>query len=392
MANQSDTYRETKPATNPISVLITGTSKNPYITLLCDHLNQDGVATILCAKMPSERWLWQKRHEIDVIHIQWIQPHYRTMILGRWGIENPFSFLRFIGKLLWAYLLGYKLVWTVHNLMPHQNYLPWLNYAGRLLVTRMAHAIIGHCCYSISAVKERFYRQHKSYLVPHGNYVGAYPNETDQKSARQRLGLADEDFVFLFLGHIKAYKGIDVLLESFRKLPQQNCTLLICGECRSALRRRTLLKLATQDPRIRFVFDYIPNEDLQYYFSASNVVVAPFQNILTSGSVILGLSLGRPVIAPSQGCLPELVTERVGILYDQEQPNGLYQALNAIQSAPVEQMGREALELITQDQYQWSSVAKSLHKIYKIVLKSGANRKDEVINELPHIVSQRSSH
>ena len=53
----------------------------------------------------------------------------------------------------------------------------------------------------------------------------------------------------------------------------------------------------------------------------------PFRDILTSGSAILALSHGRPVIAPAIGCLPETLPADAAILYDPDAPEALGAAL-----------------------------------------------------------------
>jgi beta-1,4-mannosyltransferase len=76
---------------------------------------------------------------------------------------------------------------------------------------------------------------------------------------------------------------------------------------------------------------FFANEEFQRYFNAADVSVLPFLDVLTSGSTITALSFGVPVIVPPVGCLRELVDERVGILYEQQQPGALQEAMLAIQ-------------------------------------------------------------
>ena len=56
-------------------------------------------------------------------------------------------------------------------------------------------------------------------------------------------------------------------------------------------------------------------------------MVLPFVATTTSGSLILALWWGKPVIASAFGCLPTTVRENAGILYDPEQEDGLCQAM-----------------------------------------------------------------
>jgi len=68
---------------------------------------------------------------------------------------------------------------------------------------------------------------------------------------------------------------------------------------------------------------------MQVYLRACDVLVTPYNEVLSSGSAILGLSFGRPVIAPAIGCLKDLIVEGCGFLYDPSQPDGLQDAMRA---------------------------------------------------------------
>src|SRR5690606_21590296 len=69
--------------------------------------------------------------------------------------------------------------------------------------------------------------------------------------------------------------------------------------------------LARGDARIRLHLRFIPDDEVPVFLSACDLVVLPFDSILNSGSVLLALSLDRPVLAPRLGALPE-IQARVG--------------------------------------------------------------------------------
>jgi glycosyltransferase involved in cell wall biosynthesis len=68
---------------------------------------------------------------------------------------------------------------------------------------------------------------------------------------------------------------------------------------------------------------------MQVYLRACNVLATPYLEVLSSGSAILGLSFGRPVIAPAIGCLKDLIVEGCGFLYDPSRPESLQAAMRA---------------------------------------------------------------
>ncbi|MCU0489694.1 MAG: hypothetical protein MUE67_12185, partial [Anaerolineales bacterium] len=66
------------------------------------------------------------------------------------------------------------------------------------------------------------------------------------------------------------------------------------------------------------------------------------RDILTSGSAMLAISEGKPVIAPACGCLPELLGEDCAVLYPPEDPTGLVEALKRCAQLDLRQMGINA--------------------------------------------------
>jgi glycosyltransferase involved in cell wall biosynthesis len=71
----------------------------------------------------------------------------------------------------------------------------------------------------------------------------------------------------------------------------------------------------------------VDDVDVQLYFEAADWVVLPYRDVLTSGSALLALSFGRPVVAPRRGCLADL-DETDGVLrYEPDHPGALAHAL-----------------------------------------------------------------
>jgi glycosyltransferase involved in cell wall biosynthesis len=125
-------------------------------------------------------------------------------------------------------------------------------------------------------------------------------------------------------------KGIEQLLSAFAALPDERTRLVIAGAPGPATEYVEGLRAsAAQDARVLFRAEWIPEERVQGYFAAADVAVTSFARVLTSGSVMLALSFGKPVIAPAAGCLPEVVPPDAGWLYDEHDPSGLLAALKA---------------------------------------------------------------
>src|SRR3546814_17987308 len=80
--------------------------------------------------------------------------------------------------------------------------------------------------------------------------------------------------------------------------------LLIAGKADTPAYAKKLRALGGEDERIRFSFDFIPDDALQLYLSAADLVVIPFRKATNSGSVALALSFPRTAAVPD---IPALI-------------------------------------------------------------------------------------
>lgn len=306
------------------------TQANPYGGLLARGLADVGVALVAGhAEELTESWLRANRPQVDVLHFNW--PHY--MYHAETLEERVRRAAELVSNLALARALGYKIIWTVHNLYPHDSGHFALDRLVRLALTHLATAIIVHCEHARQLVQTHFQRSQQVFVIPHGHFIDAYPNTMSRAEARRQLGLAAEHFVYCFFGNVRLYKGIEQLLEVFRSLPGDHLRLLLAAKIYTEYGTQLVEHARQIDPRIVVhPSNFFANEEFQIFFNAADVGVFPFVNVLTSGSTITALSFGLPVITPAVGCLPELIDEQVGILYDPQQPNALKEAMLAMQT------------------------------------------------------------
>ena len=108
--------------------------------------------------------------------------------------------------------------------------------------------------------------------------MGVYPNNISQEEARKKLGLREDKFIYLFLGQIRDYKGVDVLLDAYSRVRTENTILVIAGVCRDPELRK-LLNNSADDSTVWH--DGLVSDDvLQNYFNAVDVAVLPFKKLL----------------------------------------------------------------------------------------------------------------
>ena len=317
---------------------------NPYVLLFQKTLDHLGFTVSLESRL-SFKWLLTKGYLCDCIHLQWINQAYTPLIpkISSYSINRIFEnrgvrallqtmrLIHFSSVLLLARLFGKTIVYTVHNLDVYQNQSlrgTFLITIAHQLVFRLSNSIHVHNQYSRQIIKNKYNIRKDVSVIPHGNYIGYYPNQIKISDARRQLGLPMDSFVYLFLGLLRPYKGLKDLIAAFHKLEIPDLRLVIAGMVFKGGNFETELKKKCQkDSRINLVTEFIPDEDVQLYLRACDIVVLPYKHITTSGAAALALSFGRPIIAPAIASFPELITSESGILYNSSEPNGLFFAL-----------------------------------------------------------------
>jgi D-inositol-3-phosphate glycosyltransferase len=150
------------------------------------------------------------------------------------------------------------------------------------------------------------YRPHPLY----DNFGPAKPKAV----ALAALGLAPEWHYVLFFGFIRAYKGLDVLLEALAdaRVTALPVKLLIAGEFyEDAAPYEALIQKNHLENRIVRATDFIPNEQVANYFSAADMVIQPYKNATQSGVSQVAYHFGRPMLVTDVGGLAELIPDGV---------------------------------------------------------------------------------
>lgn len=289
---------------------------NPYQKLLYRGLIDSGVP---CHGLPGSgftiKWLFENQDTVKFLHFHWLFGIYDPENNGlNWSKAK-----NFILRIIIAKSLGYKIIWTIHNFVSHEPSHIKLEILLRKITAQIADFVIVHCNYAKGLVNKEWHVQtEKIHVIPHGSYLGYYKNNVSRKEARDKLNLPQSDFVFLFFGMVRNYKGLKQLLSSFGDICTLNsrARLVIAGKPLNAQIAEELQNICGE--RISLFLQYIPDDEVQFFFNAADAVVLPYQNILTSGSALLALSFGRPLIVPNMGCIPELITQNNGFTYYHE--------------------------------------------------------------------------
>jgi beta-1,4-mannosyltransferase len=304
--------------------------------LVNDALSKAG-ATVSLRRSPNLRWAFRARRGRDILHLHWLEAMLRSP--GRRGRSRPVQRARaahLVLVLAVARARGVRIVWTVHNIQPHEDLFPRIYRRLANRVMSMADTVIAHSKHSAWLASARFGR-HDIEVVPHGSMAGFYPPaQTTRAEVRARFGFPDDAHVFLAFGMVRPYKRTLRLLEAFASLPHERCRLVIAGTCTNRFLLARIEAAAAADPRVVMLLTWIPGDLVSGLHGAADVVVLPYNDIFSSGALILALSYGLPVIAPAGSTATEIASPPIVLPFEPDRLDAALTESIGLHHGPVE--------------------------------------------------------
>jgi glycosyltransferase involved in cell wall biosynthesis len=202
-----------------------------------------------------------------------------------------------------------RCIGLIHNMIPHEP-----NVLDKLFPGYFVKAMDGFTTLSEAVVKdiEHFDHKHKpKSWAPHPIY-DHYGTRLDKAEARKQLGIAADGKIVLFFGFIRDYKGLDLLIDAFGDLRLQDMgiRLLVAGEFygdpKPYLDRIHSLDISDI---VMLHNDYIPDNEVNLYFSACDIVAQPYKTATQSGVTQVAFHFEKPMLVTNVGGLPEIVPD-----------------------------------------------------------------------------------
>jgi glycosyltransferase involved in cell wall biosynthesis len=146
-------------------------------------------------------------------------------------------------------------------------------------------------------------------VIPHGafDYLTRLPEEKPLPAELEGA----EGPVILCFGLLRPYKGIETLLEAFRRV--EGAELWIVGNPRMDV--APLRALAAAAPgRVRFVTRFVDEVEIPAIFRRADLVALPYLDAEHSGVLYTGLAFGKPLLLSAVGGFPEVAATGAGRL------------------------------------------------------------------------------
>ena len=270
---------------------------NPYVAIVQRALQMYGIKTVQLrtAFKPGGA------KDIKVANFNWLE----NKLNRKTKVMSLLNYLLSMGIISWLKLHRIRIVFTFHNRIQHDSSHPKIDRSFMRYMCRQADAIVILSEASREVLKNYVRKgdEKKIHHISHPNYsreCGQY---------YRALDVSGEAVNILFAGAVKAYKGIELILDAAERCAKEQLPVHfhICGRAadpayKAMIEERTA-KLANVDTRLSFV----PDEELYRLIGENALLVLPYnlRSSLNSGTLYLAFSLGRTAICPKIGTVGE---------------------------------------------------------------------------------------
>lgn len=215
-------------------------------------------------------------------------------VVFNWVESSPIY--HFVLFLIWTKVFGIKIIWTFHNKLPHESSSNILANIKMYSMELLSNKIVLHSKQSLHELRtERAKR--KAVYIPHIHYINAYNN-----SGKFPLIELDSSnrIIYLFLGMLRPYKNIELLISAFKEIALPNSHLVIAGKPFNDEYKYSIESMCSGIHNITLDLRFIPDSEMPDYLESTDVLVLPYNKTssMNSGTMIMAFSYRCPVIIP----------------------------------------------------------------------------------------------
>lgn len=259
---------------------------NKYCEIFTSSFRKHGVEVFAVKDIFSS---YSKFSKVKIIHLNWYE-----------NLDNIIDFIKKAIKLWLLIICGKKIVWTMHNKFPHSNQVLFYKNVLFKWLIKYSDRIIIH-----SKISEQILLDFnpliktKIVYIPHPNYIDVYKGIATPKVSDMRT----KKLSLLFLGAIKPYKNIELLIEALKTFNTESVELIIAGKPLNDSYAAAISALAKASPNISINLNFLDDADMIRYICLCDLMVLPYDVVssLNSGTLMLAFSLKKTAICPQIG-------------------------------------------------------------------------------------------
>jgi glycosyltransferase involved in cell wall biosynthesis len=291
---------------------------NPYQRLLYGEMERLGTRVTYLGRLTPSRTLNLLLLPLEVaarraagarlVHLHWV------FGFGLPGADRfpPARRLAQAWFTLWlriTRLLGVRLVWTAHNVLPHGAVFAD-DVAARRTLVQACDLVLAHSGSALTGLAALGAAPRRSAVIPHGPLAPVPPAASLRAPGSGRGGPRR----IVFFGKILDYKGVEDLLAAFAAGPADaTAELIVAGQCDDQPMRSRLQRAAGE--RVVLRLERLAEPEVEPLLTSADAVVLPYRRVTTSGSAMLALAYGRPLILPELDAFAHFPPEAI-VRYD----------------------------------------------------------------------------
>jgi len=297
--------------------------------------------------------------------------------------NNKFELFDRTLLMLYYKVLGKKVVLTAHNVNTRKR--DSKDTLLNRLTLRIQYRLADHIFVHTEKMKRELCEEFAVHtarvtVIPFGINNEVPNTNLTAAEAKQRLGIREREKTLLFFGKVRPYKGLECLVSAFLQLPIQseNYRLIIAGRPGMGCEEywdtiRKTISTCPQQDRILVRAEFIPDDEVETYFKAADVLVLPYRHIYGSGILSLGYSFGTPVLAADVGSLKEeIIVSKTGFTFKRADPTDLCAAIERYFASDLYKhlsAQREKIRSYAAERYSWNEVGRLTLNVYDRLLR-----------------------
>jgi glycosyltransferase involved in cell wall biosynthesis len=326
------------------SILFPGKSQ------LSDRKAPDNLKINVCINSINPINWFRVSHQIskekaDIIIVRYWIP-FMAMCLG--------SILRMIKK-----TDNLRIVALVDNALPHEK-----RPGDEVLTRYFTGAADGFVTMSPKVAADLKTFTNRPLIVLKHPLYDNFGSRVEKNKARKNLGIDSNNYVCLFFGFIRHYKGLDLLIKAFEQFSAmsknkiQTPVLLIAGEFYAEEKEiRSIIRNSPASASIMLHSHFIKDEEVSMYFCAADCVVQPYRSATQSGVTPLAYHFEVPMIVTNVGALPDMVPKNIGIVCEPD-TESVAEALEEMQTFDLQTFKHHIV--LEKQKYSWPVFVNSI--------------------------------
>lgn len=280
---------------------------NKYVNIIVESIRCNGIEVI---SMREFLFSYKNFISIKTIHLNWFED-----LIGENFFSRSFDFFRKILLLILFKVFRKRVVWTMHNRESHKSGLSFLRNVLRNIILSCSSVIVIHSEETRKILNTKNLKhKNKIVYIPHPNYIDIYGSCFSDVSSYR---VNNHILRLLFIGAVKPYKNIELLIELARSLPT-SIEIVIAGNPSSSEYKEQLYEMSDGIINVRLYFEFIPDNKIPELISSCDLMIFPLdlKSSLNSGSVMLAFSYCKSVICPNIGTVKDIEENKSMFIYD----------------------------------------------------------------------------